>query len=85
MSLKANTRILDMVRNLKSCDGIFSLFNDMLSREFTKITIISRNIVKVVALEALIKLCFATCANLKISSMNIDVIFTSYLEAHKKL
>lgn len=56
MSLKANTRILDTVRNLKSCDGIFSLFNDMLSREFTKITIISRNIVKVVALEALTKL-----------------------------
>lgn len=56
MSSEANTNILDMVKDLKSHKGIFALFKDMLSREFTRISISNKNLVEVVTLEALTKL-----------------------------
>ncbi|XP_031273923.1 uncharacterized protein LOC116132410 [Pistacia vera] len=55
-SLEAGTGLLDTVRDLKNAEAIFALFKDMLCREFTGITITSRNLAEVVALEALTKL-----------------------------
>ncbi|XP_031259920.1 uncharacterized protein LOC116118083 [Pistacia vera] len=55
-SLEAGTGLLDTVRELKNAEAIFTLFKDTLCREFTGITISSRNLTEVVALEALTKL-----------------------------
>ncbi|XP_031262582.1 uncharacterized protein LOC116120754 [Pistacia vera] len=56
ISLKASTGLLDIVKDLKNAEAIFALFKDMLCQEFNGITKTSRNLVEVVALEALIKL-----------------------------
>lgn len=52
VSLEANTGILDTIWDLKSQEGIFTLSKDILSREFTRITITNRNLAMVVALKA---------------------------------
>lgn len=52
----ASTGIMDTIKDLKSREEIFALFKDMLLREFTRITISTRNFAKVVASEASIKL-----------------------------
>lgn len=66
-----------MVKDLKSHEGIFALFKDMLSREFTKITKSNENLVEVITLEALTKLCLCDVPIQKLS-MNINDIFISY-------